>query len=164
MDICCVTYFERCSIQTATLVARRHNPHYGCERYTSAADTGTRPGRSEAHQTDVCRSYGASWSSTQAERAMGIYQGHGSCDIALALAFTLGFCIYMRWEMAPAFEVLDAHLVLYQYRIRINLNIMIVSSLRLCSSVVGVCVVCCSREVEILSHTFDKICTLSLHI
>ena len=25
-------------------------------------------------------------------------------------------------------------------------------------------VVCCSREVDILSHAFDEICTLSLHI
>jgi len=119
--------------RVALVAPRRHNPHYGYERYTSAAETETRPGRSEAYHTDVCWSYGATWSSTQAERAVVIYQGHGSCDIALALAFTLGFCIYMRWEMAPAFEVLDAYLVLYQYRIRINLNIMIVSSLRLWS-------------------------------
>jgi len=58
-------------------------------------------------------------------------------SVGVGLAFTRDFCIYMRWEMAPAFEVLDAYLVLYQYRIAINLNIMIVPSFCLCSSVVG---------------------------
>jgi hypothetical protein len=48
------------------------------------------------------------------------------------------------------FEVLDAYLVLYQYRTRINLNIMIISSLCLCWSVV----VCCSlhRSRDARSH------------
>jgi len=42
----------------------------------------------------------------------GMFHAIQRCDWRLHW----GFCIYKRREIAPAFEVLDAHLVLYQYR------------------------------------------------
>ena len=53
MDTCCDTSSD---IQTGSNIRREttHLPYRGCERYTSAADNGTHPARSEAYHTGVC--------------------------------------------------------------------------------------------------------------
>jgi len=139
MDTCCNTYVERGLIQTELHLLHDDTTHNTDTNDTPPPRRLGRAQEGQRHSTPASADRLVRGDQAHKQRAQWVYtkgmvHAIQRCDWRLHW----GFCIYKRWEIAPAFEVLDAYLVLYQYQIAINLNIMIVPSFCQCLSVVGI--------------------------